>query len=104
MSARLLQRVLRQSDRGGLEAILREHGSRIRTIGRDDEAEVGPLLADAGTDAGGEKTFRKLHDRVKECGRLARGRSAVPPPAPLTNSSHTPSSDSIPTSPSPNHP
>src|SRR5258708_557274 len=70
---------------------------------RNFRADVGPLLADAGTDAGGEKTFRKLHDRVKECGRLARGRSGVPARARVSNCSDTASSDSIPSSASSNH-
>ena len=57
MTARFLQRVFRQRDGRRLETILREDGSGGRSVRRDDQAEVGALLANAGADAGGEETF-----------------------------------------------
>src|ERR1043165_4942267 len=65
-AAALLQRGLRQHDRRRLKFVFREDSGGARAVGRDDEAEVGALLADARADAGGEESFGQFHD--VECG------------------------------------
>ena len=66
-------------DRRGLEAVLREDSGSVRAVGRDDEPEVRPLLADAGADAGGEETFRESHDFCAACAAARTRSGAVPP-------------------------
>src|SRR5207244_7097073 len=56
-----LQRCLRENDWRGLKSILCKDGGGIRSRLGHDEAEVGTFFSDAGANAGGKKTFGKLH-------------------------------------------
>src|SRR5204863_2281767 len=75
------QRVFRQRHRRGLKTILREDRGGVRAVGRDDQAEVGTLLANAGANAGGEEPFWEFHCSNSSALRAAsRTRfGAVPP-------------------------